>query len=73
MNSEFDLDTDDRGLPADDEIVAEVRAVREALAAEFGFDLQRLYEQLKTLEAAERARGRVIISPPRSDAPESAA
>ena len=36
--------------PTRDEIIAEVRAVREALAAEFGYDLDRLYEAAKRWE-----------------------
>ena len=46
----------------DDEIVAEVRAIRRQLGAAVGFDLDRMYEQLKTIEAEERAKGRVILA-----------
>ena len=36
--------------PNDDEIITEVRAVREQLAARFGYDVKRLYEEAKRLE-----------------------
>lgn len=50
--------------PWEDEIVAEVRAARDRLAAAVGYDLDRHWEQLKALEADERARGRVFLAPP---------
>jgi len=34
----------------DDEIITEVRAIREALAAEFDHDLDKLYEEAKRRE-----------------------
>lgn len=34
----------------DDPIVQEVRAIRDAYAAEFNYDLQALYENIKQLE-----------------------
>lgn len=38
-----------------DEIIAEVRAIRERIAARHGFDLERLYREAKRREeAAER-------------------
>lgn len=46
----------------DDEIVAEVRAIRRQLGAAVGFDLDRMYEQLKAVEAEEREKGRVILA-----------
>ncbi len=62
------------GSDWDDPIVAEVRAVREALAAEDGYDLDRMYVRLKALEEAERAAGRVILPPPaRARRPDAAA
>lgn len=48
----------------DDPIVAEVRATREALAAALNYDLARIVEGLRQLEAVERARGRQIVAPP---------
>jgi len=50
---------------ADDPIVAEVRASREALAATFDYDLARIVEDLRQVEAVERARGRQIVAPPK--------
>ena len=49
---------------ADDPIVAEVRATREALAAALNYDLARIVEDLRQVEAVERARGRQIVAPP---------
>ena len=48
--------------PSEDEIVAEVRAIRWQLAAAVGFDLDRMYEQLKAVEAEERKKGRPIMA-----------
>ncbi len=46
-----------------DEIVGEVRRMREAHAAEFDYDLEAIYEDLKAQEAAS---GREVVSfPPR--------
>jgi hypothetical protein len=47
-----------------DEIVDEVRAVREAHAARFNYDLRAIYEDLKKSEAEDLAGGRPFISPP---------
>lgn len=43
-----------------DEIIAEVRAIRDALAAKQGYDLDRLYEEARR---RERASDREIIEP----------
>ena len=52
------------GAPLDDDpIVAEVRAEREAFARAVDYDLGRIVAHLRRIEAEERARGRVIISP----------
>jgi hypothetical protein len=48
---------------ADDPIVAEVRATREALAATFDYDLARIVADLRQVEAVELARGRRIVAP----------
>ena len=48
--------------PPDDEIVAEVRAIRQQLGAAVDFDLDRMYEQLKAVEAEEREKGRAILA-----------
>ena len=39
-----------------DEIVEEVRAAREAYAAQFDYDLKRMFEDLKAMEANNPAR-----------------
>lgn len=53
------------GAPLDDDpIVAEVRAEREAFARAANYDLGCIVANLRRIEAEERARGRVIISPP---------
>jgi hypothetical protein len=49
-------------LLPDDEIVAEVRAIRRQLGAAVGFDLDRMYEQLKAIESEEREKGRAILA-----------
>ena len=54
------LRSENESLP-DDEIVAEVRANRRQLGAALGFDLDRMYEQLKAVEAEEREKGRAIL------------
>lgn len=58
------LDDDELPITPEDPIVAEVRATRAALSAALGHDLERIYAQLKAVEAAERAAGRVILAPP---------
>lgn len=55
------LRSENDSLP-DDEIVAEVRAIRRQLGAAVGFDLDRMYEQLKAVEAEEREKGRAILA-----------
>ena len=40
-----------------DEIVDEVRAIREAHASKFGFDLRAIYDDLKRAEAERIAAG----------------
>ena len=50
--------------PVEDPIVAEVRAIRAALSAAAGDDLARIVAELRAVEDAERAAGRVILPPP---------
>ena len=57
--------------PARDEIIEEVRAIRDALAAEFGYDLDRLFDQAKRWEAASD-RAKIAPSPKRLSPAESA-
>lgn len=44
-----------------DEIVDEVRAIREAHAAKFGYDLREIFEDLKRTEAEHIAAGHPSI------------
>lgn len=47
-----------------DEIVDEVRAIRDAHAAKFGYDLRAIYEDLKKSEAEHIAAGHPFVPPP---------
>jgi hypothetical protein len=47
-----------------DEIVDEVRAIREAHAAKFGYDLRAIYADLKRSEAERIATGHPFVPPP---------
>jgi hypothetical protein len=49
-----------------DEIMAEVRAIREAHTAKFDFDLDAIYEDIKRCEAERIACGAKFIDPPAS-------
>jgi hypothetical protein len=55
-----------------DEIVNEVRAIREAHAAKFGYDLRAIYEDLKKSEAERISAGHPFVSAPSPTAPNSA-
>ena len=44
---------------ADDEIMREVRAIREAYAAKFGFNIRALFEDAKRREGKD---GRAVVS-----------
>ena len=56
-----------------DEIVSEVRAIRDAHAAKFNYDLRAIYEDLKKSEAEHIAAGHPFISAPSAPAvPDSA-
>lgn len=50
--------------PLHDEIIAEVRAIREALAAQFDYDLDRLFEEAKRREHSSD-RKRIAPTPKR--------
>ena len=47
-----------------DEIVDEVRAIREAHAAKFGYEPRLIYEDLKKSEAERIAAGHPFVPPP---------
>jgi len=47
-----------------DEIVDEVRAIREAHASKFGYDLRAIYADLKKSEGKRIADGHPYVSPP---------
>ena len=47
-----------------DEIIAEVRSIREDLAARFGYDVDRLYEEAKRWEEASD-REKMAVAPKR--------
>ena len=47
-----------------DEIVDEVRAIREAHAAKFAYDLRAIYADLKKSEAGRIADGHPFVPPP---------
>ncbi len=55
-----------------DEIVDEVRAIRDAHAAKFGYDLRAIYEDLKKSEAAHIAAGHPFVPTPSVPASNSA-
>jgi hypothetical protein len=47
-----------------DEIMDEVRSIREAHAAKFNYDLRAIYEDLKKSEAERIAAGHPFLPPP---------
>jgi len=47
-----------------DEVVDEVRAIRDAHAAKFGYDLRAIYADLKKSEAEHIAAGHPFVTPP---------
>lgn len=56
-----------------DEIIEEVRAIRDAHAAKFAYDLRAIYADLKSSEAERIAAGHPFVSPPSElPAPDSA-
>ncbi len=46
-----------------DDIVDEIRVIRENHAAQFNFNLRAIFEDLKKLEAKRLADGRIFITP----------
>lgn len=47
-----------------DEIITEVRAIKDAIGAKFNYDLRALFEDIKRGEAELQARGINLIPPP---------
>jgi len=47
-----------------DEIIDEVRAIKEAIGAKFNYDLRALFEKIKRGEAECQAKGINMILPP---------
>ena len=58
------------GEPMQDEIITEVRVIRDALAAEFGYNVDQLFEEAKRRERASD-RKRIAVSPKRLSSAES--
>lgn len=56
-----------------DEIIDEIRAIREAHAAKFNFDLRAIFEDLKKSEVESLAEGRRFIEPPKLPVPSNSA
>ncbi len=52
-----------------DEIIKALRATKENLVKEAGFDINRLVESIQREEAASAAQGRVVLQPPTGDVP----
>jgi hypothetical protein len=53
-----------------DSIIQEVRNIREQHAASMGYDLDRIYADLKARQEKHAAEGWVIVSPPSGPLPE---
>lgn len=47
-----------------DEIIKEVRAVKDAIGAKFHYDLRALFEEIKRGEAELQAKGIKLVAPP---------
>ena len=47
-----------------DEILAEVRAIKDDIGAKFNYDLRALFEEIKSGEAELQAKGFRLIPPP---------
>lgn len=55
-----------------DEILAEVRAIKEALAEESGFDIRRIVEEIRKSEIQSEAEGWKHVAAPLQPLPGSA-
>jgi hypothetical protein len=47
-----------------DEIIAEVRAIKDAIGVKYNYDLRALFEEIKSGEAELEAKGIHLIPPP---------
>jgi len=47
-----------------DEIITEVHAIKDAIGAEFNYDLRALFKDIKQGEAELQAKGIQLIAPP---------
>lgn len=47
-----------------DEIITEVRSIKDTIGAEFNYDLRALFEDIKRGEAELQAKGIQVIPPP---------
>ena len=54
-----------------DEIIKALRATKEQLAQEAGFDIRRLIETIQAEEKRSAAVGRVVLQPPDDNRPAS--
>jgi hypothetical protein len=55
-----------------DEIIAEVRAIKEALAEESGFDIRRIAEEIRKSEVQSESEGWKHVTAPLSPSSDSA-
>ena len=51
-----------------DEIIAEVRAIKDAIGAKFNYDLRALFEEILRNQAELQAKGIKLVPPPTSPA-----
>lgn len=51
-----------------DEIIAEVRDIKDTIGAKFNYDLRALFEEIKRGEAELQAKGVHLVSPPSNPA-----
>ena len=55
-----------------DEIIVEVRAIKEALAEESGYNIRRIADEIRKSEAQSKAEGWIHIAAPLQPLPNSA-
>ena len=54
-------------MTMNDEIIADLRATKERLAADANFDIKTLIERIRSEERVSAAQGRVVLQPPPSN------